>query len=64
MDKVLTGGAQGFVYTSDQDRYDECEAAVNSVLQSIKRLARLLKVTLFFINPLYNAYLVVLCREF
>lgn len=32
--------AGGFTGTSDEDRYDECEAAVTAVLQNIKRLAR------------------------
>lgn len=36
-------GAQGFLYTADQDRYDECEAAVNDSLKQIKRLAQKLK---------------------
>ncbi|KAI6041295.1 hypothetical protein EDC04DRAFT_2670225 [Pisolithus marmoratus] len=32
--------ADGFTGTSDQDRYDECETSVTTVLQDIKRLAR------------------------
>jgi centromere/kinetochore protein ZW10 len=40
----ILDAAKGFTYTSDQDRYDECESAVNSVLQKIKRLAQQLKV--------------------
>ncbi|KAF8630118.1 hypothetical protein AX15_003076 [Amanita polypyramis BW_CC] len=39
MDKILGDGAQGFAYSSDQDRYDECEAAVNLVLREIRYLA-------------------------
>jgi centromere/kinetochore protein ZW10 len=44
MDKLLTDGARGFVDTGDQDRYDECETAVNEVLKNIKRLAPRFKV--------------------
>ncbi|KAK7686153.1 hypothetical protein QCA50_010373 [Cerrena zonata] len=36
-------GTDGFRYTSDQDRYDECEAAINQVLQDIRRFAREVK---------------------
>lgn len=36
----------GFTGTSDQDRYDECETAVTTVLQNIKRLARAWKKVL------------------
>ncbi|KAF9530454.1 hypothetical protein CPB83DRAFT_850950 [Crepidotus variabilis] len=43
IDKILADGAEGFAYTGDQDRYDDCEAAVNSVLQHIKKLANRLK---------------------
>ncbi|KAJ7879914.1 hypothetical protein B0H14DRAFT_3082805 [Mycena olivaceomarginata] len=31
---------QGFTFTGDQDRYDECETAVARVVQDIKRLAQ------------------------
>ena len=44
VDKLLTNGARGFVDTGDQDRYDECETAVNEVLKNIKRLAPRFKV--------------------
>ena len=44
VDKLLTDGARGFVDTGDQDRYDECETAVNEVLKNIKRLAPRFKV--------------------
>lgn len=36
--------AEGFVGTTDQDRFDECEGAVNSVLQDIRRVAQQCKV--------------------
>ena len=48
MNKLLTDGARGFVDTGDQDRYDECESAVNQVLKDIKRLAPKLKVRFDF----------------
>ena len=44
MDKILTDGARGFIDTGGQDRYDECETAVNEVLKNIKRLAPRFKV--------------------
>ncbi|KAK0202563.1 hypothetical protein DFS33DRAFT_910256 [Desarmillaria ectypa] len=40
VDKVVRDCALGFTFTGDQDRYDECEAALNKVLQDIKRLAQ------------------------
>ncbi|PFH51800.1 hypothetical protein AMATHDRAFT_46783 [Amanita thiersii Skay4041] len=43
---TLTDGAKGFIDSADQDRYDECESAVNQVLQHIKRLATKLKGSL------------------
>ncbi|KIM44702.1 hypothetical protein M413DRAFT_25141 [Hebeloma cylindrosporum] len=43
VDGILVEGAQGFTYTGDQDRYDECETAVNEALKAIKRLAPRLK---------------------
>ncbi|KAF8159474.1 hypothetical protein B0H34DRAFT_654458 [Crassisporium funariophilum] len=43
VDKILVDGAQGFAYTGDQDRYDDCETAVNQVLKDIKRLSQKLK---------------------
>ncbi|PPQ67869.1 hypothetical protein CVT25_010308 [Psilocybe cyanescens] len=43
INQILLDGAQGFMYTGDQDRYDECEAAVNEALKHIKRLAQNLK---------------------
>ncbi|KAI0758621.1 Centromere/kinetochore Zw10-domain-containing protein [Irpex lacteus] len=36
--------AQGFVGTTDQERYDECEAAVNRVLQHVRRFSQQVKV--------------------
>ncbi|OCH91473.1 hypothetical protein OBBRIDRAFT_886899 [Obba rivulosa] len=38
IDEILDK-AEGFVDTTDQDRFDECEAAVSQVLQHIRRLA-------------------------
>ncbi|KAJ3557317.1 hypothetical protein NM688_g1539 [Phlebia brevispora] len=38
--------AEGFIGTTDQDRFDECEAAVNSVLQNIRRVAQQCKTVL------------------
>ncbi|KAF7789580.1 hypothetical protein EIP86_000526 [Pleurotus ostreatoroseus] len=38
--------AQGFIGTTDQDRFDECENAVNSVLQDIRRAAQQCKPVL------------------
>ncbi|KAF9038459.1 hypothetical protein BJ165DRAFT_1531549 [Panaeolus papilionaceus] len=43
IDTLLVDGAQGFMYTGNQDQYDECETAVNQVLKDIKRLAPRLK---------------------
>lgn len=44
MDNILAQGAQGFGYTGDQDRYDECEEAISQVLREVRRLAQKLKV--------------------
>lgn len=44
IDELLVNGAQGFTYTGDQDRYDECEAAINEVLKTIKRFGQKIKV--------------------
>ncbi|KAL0953809.1 hypothetical protein HGRIS_004990 [Hohenbuehelia grisea] len=38
VDSILADGADGFVSCSEQDRYDECESAVNKGLQTIRRL--------------------------
>ncbi|KNZ75119.1 Centromere/kinetochore protein zw10 like protein [Termitomyces sp. J132] len=43
LDKILKAGAQGFTYTGDQDRYDECESAMTQVLKEVRRLASRLK---------------------
>ncbi|KAG7093615.1 hypothetical protein E1B28_007279 [Marasmius oreades] len=40
VDKILSEGASGFTYTGEQDRYDECESAMNRVIQEIRRLQR------------------------
>ncbi|KAJ7180742.1 hypothetical protein C8R46DRAFT_1211049 [Mycena filopes] len=39
-DDTIVQGAEGFTFTGDQDRYDECEAALSRVVQEIKRLAQ------------------------
>ncbi|KAJ4475078.1 hypothetical protein J3R30DRAFT_3506442 [Lentinula aciculospora] len=36
---VLTEGTQGLTSTGDQDRYDECENAINRTLQEIRRVS-------------------------
>ncbi|GLB41696.1 putative centromere/kinetochore Zw10 [Lyophyllum shimeji] len=43
VNKILKEGAQGFTYTAEQDRYDECESAITEVLQQVRRLAQRLK---------------------
>ncbi|KAG6854008.1 hypothetical protein C0991_011495 [Blastosporella zonata] len=43
LDATLTTGAQGFTYTGDQDRYDECESAMTEVLKEVRRFASRLK---------------------
>ncbi|EKM81727.1 hypothetical protein AGABI1DRAFT_70128, partial [Agaricus bisporus var. burnettii JB137-S8] len=43
VDDILVDGAEGFRFTSDQDRYDECEMTINKVIQEIKRFAQQLK---------------------
>ena len=35
---------QGFVDTGDQEQFDACEAAVNEVMQKIKRVSQRWKV--------------------
>ncbi|KAF7356519.1 Dsl1-C domain-containing protein [Mycena venus] len=37
---IISQGAEGFTFTADQDRYDECETAISRVVQEIKRLAQ------------------------
>ncbi|KAJ7170492.1 hypothetical protein C8R43DRAFT_981936 [Mycena crocata] len=37
---TISQGAEGFTFTADQDRYDECESAINRVVQEIKRLSQ------------------------
>ncbi|KAM6497121.1 hypothetical protein JOM56_007594 [Amanita muscaria] len=39
LDKLLAEGTQGFVDSSGQDRYDECEDTVNQALKEIRSLA-------------------------
>ncbi|EAU90496.1 hypothetical protein CC1G_00880 [Coprinopsis cinerea okayama7 len=41
--QLLSDGCEGFTYTMDQDRYDECESTINQVVRSIKDLARRIK---------------------
>ncbi|KAG6888664.1 hypothetical protein C0995_006782 [Termitomyces sp. Mi166 len=43
LDKILKAGTQGFTYTGDQDRYDECESAMTQVLKEVRQLASRLK---------------------
>jgi centromere/kinetochore protein ZW10 len=43
-DGVLVDGTQKFTFTGDQDRYDECEEAINTVVRNIKSLSRRIKV--------------------
>ncbi|KAF9006117.1 hypothetical protein BDQ17DRAFT_1352779 [Cyathus striatus] len=43
VEKILADGTQGFTYTGDQDRYDECESAIGQVLRHIRQLAQKLK---------------------
>ncbi|KAF8634600.1 hypothetical protein AX17_004189 [Amanita inopinata Kibby_2008] len=40
---ILIEGAQGFVDSADEGRYDECESAVNDILRKIRHLANKLK---------------------
>ena len=40
----LLDEAGGFIESSDQDRFDRCEEAVNRVLQRIRRLSQEWKV--------------------
>ena len=40
----MLDSAQGFIDTTQQERYDECEEAVNGVLQRIRRVAPQWKV--------------------
>ena len=46
----LLGGANGFIETSDQDRYDEYETVVMGVLRNIRSVAQAWKVCLFLID--------------
>ncbi|KIL69288.1 hypothetical protein M378DRAFT_157536 [Amanita muscaria Koide BX008] len=39
LDRLLAEGTQGFIDSSGQDRYDECEDAVNQALKEIRSLA-------------------------
>ncbi|KAF9497140.1 hypothetical protein BDN71DRAFT_1388136 [Pleurotus eryngii] len=39
VEDTLVSGADGFVQTTDQDRYDECEGALMQVVSLIRRLA-------------------------
>ena len=43
--------AQGFVATNHQERFDECEEAVNQVLQDIRRFAQQVKVCGRLLQP-------------
>ncbi|KIK61807.1 hypothetical protein GYMLUDRAFT_42852 [Collybiopsis luxurians FD-317 M1] len=46
VDTILTQGTEGFTFTGDQDRYDECESSMNRVLQEIRRVSQKWKGTL------------------
>ena len=61
MDDILTEGAQRFIDTGDQDRYDECESAISQVLQDIRRLAQKLKVCCGIIPsaPLFDLHMAI-----
>ncbi|KAJ6515056.1 hypothetical protein C8R47DRAFT_1206403 [Mycena vitilis] len=37
---IISQGADGFRFTTDQDRYDECETAISRVVQEIKQMAQ------------------------
>lgn len=63
MDKLLIDGARGFIDTGDQDRYDECETAVNQVLKDIKRLAPRFKVRSNFCHIVIVSYLEIFLRR-
>ncbi|KAF4569638.1 hypothetical protein EYR40_008616 [Pleurotus pulmonarius] len=39
VEDTLVSGADGFVQTTDQDRYDECEGALMQVVSLVRRLA-------------------------
>lgn len=62
MDDILIQGAEGFTFTGDQDRYDECETAVNQVLQEIRRLAQRWKVRTSRFSEVFVVYMS--CREY
>ena len=47
IDEMLDN-AKGFIDTTHQERYDECEGAVNDVLQRIRRVAPQWKVKLTY----------------
>ncbi|KAF7308440.1 Dsl1-C domain-containing protein [Mycena chlorophos] len=40
VDETIAKGAEGFTFLADQDRYDDCEAAIGRAVQEIKRLAQ------------------------
>ncbi|KAF9073312.1 hypothetical protein BDP27DRAFT_1216330 [Rhodocollybia butyracea] len=40
VDTILSDGTRGLPSTGDQDRYDECENAMNRVLQEIRRVSQ------------------------
>ncbi|THG95092.1 hypothetical protein EW026_g6495 [Hermanssonia centrifuga] len=42
----ILDSAEGFVGTTDQERFDVCEAAVNQVLQNVRRFAQQVKLVL------------------
>lgn len=56
----LLDSAKGFIDTTHQDRYDECEGAVNEVLQRIRRVAPQWKVR----TSVISCYLDLLTYDF
>ncbi|KAF7309900.1 Dsl1-C domain-containing protein [Mycena indigotica] len=40
IDETIAKGAEGFTFLADQDRYDDCEAAIGRAVQEIKRLSQ------------------------
>lgn len=48
---ILTSKTEGFTGTADQDRYDECEDAINDVVKTTRKLANGLKVRFVVFVP-------------
>jgi hypothetical protein len=45
----ILADAQGFINTTDQEQYDDCEAAISLVVQNIRRFSQEVKVRCFFL---------------